>query len=65
MEIVVNGKNEVGEYSTVADLLYKQDLEPRQVLVELNGAIVPKGDYEKTFLKEGDVLELVHFVAGG
>lgn len=65
MELVINGNRETGEFSTVEDLLSKRDLDPGQVLVELNGAILPKTDYDKTSLKEGDALELVHFVAGG
>lgn len=65
MKLLINGNIEAGEFSTVANLLSSRDLDPRQVLVELNGSILPKGDYDRTLLKEGDVLELVHFVAGG
>ncbi|WP_294352643.1 sulfur carrier protein ThiS [uncultured Clostridium sp.] len=36
-----------------------------RVAVELNGNIVPKSLYEKTILKEGDILEVVSFVGGG
>ena len=64
MEIVINGKQEAGNYSTVADLLSKRGLDPKQIIVELNGAILPKNDYARQ-LKDGDSLELVQFVAGG
>jgi sulfur carrier protein len=35
------------------------------VAVELNLDILPKGDYEKTALADGDLVEVVHFVGGG
>ena len=36
-----------------------------RIVVELNLAIVPKADYDKTILNDGDSLEIVHFVGGG
>lgn len=65
MELLINGNREAGDFSTVTELLSRQDLDPKQVLVELNGIILPKIDYDKTYLNDGDVVELVHFVAGG
>ena len=65
MEILINGNKEDGDYSTITDLLFKRDLDPKKVIVELNSSILPKSEYDKTVLKDGDVLELVHFVGGG
>lgn len=36
-----------------------------RVAVELNGNIVPKAEYGKTMIAEGDKLEVVSFVGGG
>jgi len=36
-----------------------------RVAVELNGNIVPKAEYAKTMIAEGDKLEVVSFVGGG
>lgn len=36
-----------------------------RVAVELNGDIVPKAEYGKTMIAEGDKLEVVSFVGGG
>ena len=36
-----------------------------RVAVELNRQIVSRGDWASTFLREGDRLEIVHFVGGG
>lgn len=64
MEVIVNGNSEAGDYTTVAELLARRDLDPKLVVVELNGQILPKTDYGQA-LKEGDAIEIVQFVAGG
>lgn len=66
MEIILNGeKKEVKENVSLPDLLKELDLTPDKVAVELNLDIVDKNNYDKTLLKEGDKLEIVHFVGGG
>ena len=45
----------------VAELAMKTD----RVAVELNREIVPRANWESTVLKDGDRLEIVHFVGGG
>ncbi|RXJ97118.1 thiamine biosynthesis protein ThiS [Arcobacter sp. AHV-9/2010] len=47
------------------ELLISKNFEPSKVAVELNQKIVPKIQYETTFLKNSDVLEIVWFVGGG
>ena len=66
MEITVNGekKSFVSEIS-LPDLLKSFDLKKERVVVELNLNIVKKDSYESTVIKDGDNLELVHFVGGG
>ena len=65
MNITINGNSEAGDFSHVADILKKMDLDPKLVVVELNGNIVPKEDYASFPLHEGDIVEIVQFVAGG
>jgi thiamine biosynthesis protein ThiS len=50
---------------TVAALLVTLGLEMRKVAVERNEEIVPRSHYAETWLKSGDVLEIVHFIGGG
>lgn len=64
MDLIVNGNTEAGDFSTVSELLASRDILPETVVVELNGKILPKADYNNP-LKEGDTVELVQFVAGG
>lgn len=65
MEIVLNGEPMSIESLTLLGLLDRLKIDPRRVAIELNLDILPKSDYEKTILKDGDKLEIVHFVGGG
>lgn len=50
---------------SVAGLLAHLGLEPRMIVVEQNGDILRRDAYAGAALREGDQLELVHFVGGG
>ncbi|MCL5257537.1 MAG: sulfur carrier protein ThiS [Chloroflexi bacterium] len=64
--IRVNGKDrELREETNLADFLSAFQVDPRRVVVELNGDILPRDSYGTVLLKPGDVLEVVHFVGGG
>lgn len=64
--IVINGeRRKLPAGTSVADLIVHLGLEGRRVAVERNRVIVPRADHAKTFLAEGDVLEVLHFVGGG
>jgi sulfur carrier protein len=67
MNLMINGS--VREYAdnckTVADLLNHPDWSGRLIIVELNGEIVSRENYENTPLTEGDRVEVVQFVGGG
>lgn len=66
MEVILNGeKKDVKENISLPDLLKELNLKPDRVAVELNLNIVDKNKYDQTLLKEGDKLEIVHFVGGG
>ena len=66
MRIKLNGESyESPDAITVAALLKRLGIEQPRVAVELNLDILPKNEYETTGLKEGDQLEIVHFVGGG
>ena len=50
---------------TLAALITALALKSDRVAVELNREIVPRDRWPQTPLKEGDRLEIVHFVGGG
>ena len=50
---------------TVGELLASLGLDPAAVVVEHNGAILPRKSARETPLAAGDLLEIIHFVGGG
>jgi thiamine biosynthesis protein ThiS len=50
---------------TLAALVEALGMKPDRVAIELNRDIIPRDRWPKTLLKEGDRLEVVHFVGGG
>jgi sulfur carrier protein len=50
---------------TLAALIESLSMKSDRVAVELNRDIVPRNRWPETLLKDGDRLEIVHFVGGG
>ena len=50
---------------TLTALIESLAMKPDRVAVELNRDIVPRDRWPETLLKDGDRLEIVHFVGGG
>jgi len=66
MKIQINGEEkEIANGLTLARLLEEMQLRPGRVVIELNREIVAREAHVSTLLKEGDALEIVHFVGGG
>lgn len=66
MTLHINGEpREFSDGLTVATLVAQLGMKPDRVAVELNLQIVPRSQWEATMLKQGDKLEVVHFVGGG
>jgi thiamine biosynthesis protein ThiS len=64
--LTINGEaRQVPDAATLADLLAALELDPREVVVEHNRRIVRRPELGATPLREGDAIELVHFVGGG
>ena len=63
--VLINGKNTAADGKTLGQYLEEANFNPQTIAVELNEDILPKSQYDKTVLKDGDVLEVVSFVGGG
>ncbi len=66
LRLIVNGelRNLPGP-AKITDLLTHLGLDPRMVVVEVNREIVRRPRLPEVDLKDGDMVELVHFVGGG
>jgi thiamine biosynthesis protein ThiS len=65
MNLTINGENQVVSTETLGALVERLGMKPDRVAIELNREIVPRDQWPQTPLREGDRLEIVHFVGGG
>lgn len=66
MKIQVNGEQqELADQISLTHLVSILELAEERIAVELNHAVVRRGDWPTTILHEGDRVEIVHFVGGG
>ena len=65
MKVFVNGELRELEISTLAELITELDLPVARIAIELNREVVRRSDWGSTMLKDGDRIEIVHFVGGG
>jgi thiamine biosynthesis protein ThiS len=66
MTLTINGESrEYMSASTLTALVEQLGMKSDRLAIELNRQIVPRNQWEQTALKDGDKLEIVHFVGGG
>ena len=66
MKVRINGEDIILDgQASIAAVITTRKINPEAVMVEYNGAILPKENWGRVFLKETDILEIVSFVGGG
>ncbi len=66
MNITVNGETKsVNSNYTTQQLLADMGFAGKRVAVELNQEIVPRSNYDQTFIADGDKIEIVRAIGGG
>ncbi len=66
MRVILNGEErEIPEGLTLAGLIEHLGLSPERVAIERNREVVPRAEWAAVEIREGDRLEIVHFVGGG
>ncbi|MCD5362984.1 sulfur carrier protein ThiS [Chromobacterium aquaticum] len=66
MTLRINGESrQLDAVACVADLVVALGLSGKRVALEKNGEIVPRSQYPKVGLADGDELEIVVAVGGG
>jgi thiamine biosynthesis protein ThiS len=66
MTVMVNGETrDLPPGTTVSSMLAALELHPRLIVVEHNRQILDRSAYDATEVRDGDTIELVHFVGGG
>ncbi len=65
MELRINGENKELAVATIHDIIVHYDLLNKPVVVEVDGAIISRELWKDAEVRQGMVIEFVHFVGGG
>ncbi len=66
MKISINGENHtLSEPTSLKQLVSELGFEDKRLAIEVNQAIVPRGEYADFLLKDNDKVEIVHAIGGG
>lgn len=69
LHLIVNGVprtlDGLASPSPLSSVLERLEMRPDRVAVELNSEIAPRAQWTELTIKDGDRVEIVHFVGGG
>ena len=66
MKVTVNGEvREIETGASLEDLVARIGILNERIAIELNQSVIRKKDWPSTMVKNGDRVEIVHFVGGG
>ena len=66
IQIIVNGEpQQLAADVTVTVFINQLNLAAGHLAIEYNRDILPRAQWPETILRDGDKLEIVHFVGGG
>jgi sulfur carrier protein len=67
LQVQLNGERRefLPQHLLLSELIQELSLVPQRIAVEVNKQIVRRDEWERTEIKEGDQIEIVHFVGGG
>ena len=65
MNLTINGETQLSSAATLGALVEQLGMKPDRVAIELNREIIAREQWPHTPLRDGDRLEIVHFVGGG
>jgi thiamine biosynthesis protein ThiS len=64
--LTINGEaRDFSSIATLSDLVAHLGMKPDRVAIELNRELIRRESWSTVQLKDGDKLEIVHFVGGG
>jgi sulfur carrier protein len=65
MNVTINGDKRVVKAHTISQLLEELELNPGLIVIEVDGEIIDRNQWNEDLIKEDLIIEIVHFVGGG
>tara|TARA_B100000035_G_scaffold63895_1_gene51842 strand:+ start:51380 stop:51580 length:201 start_codon:yes stop_codon:yes gene_type:complete len=60
-----NNKEEISDGITIDQLIKVKNVNNKYFAVEINEQVIPKSNYHKHVIKDGDVIEIITAIGGG
>jgi sulfur carrier protein len=67
MKILLNNREEVFEEDllSVARMIELKKFSFRMRIIKINGSLIPRDNYEKTMIRDGDNVQMLYLMSGG
>ena len=67
MKILLNNRKETfeGERITISDILRIKNFTFPRIIVRLNDQLIKKPEYTDTYVRDNDILNIIHLISGG
>jgi thiamine biosynthesis protein ThiS len=67
MKILLNNREEEFEQGsiTVSDFLILKKYSFKLRIIKINGVFIPKDVYDNTYIKDGDIVQMLYLMSGG
>jgi sulfur carrier protein len=67
MRIILNNREEVfdKETITVMDMIALKKFSFKMRIIKINGSYIPKENYDKTVIRDGDNVQMLYLMSGG
>jgi sulfur carrier protein len=67
MKIIINNREEEfdKETLTVSEMLTIRKFTFRMRIVKINGTLISRENYDKTFISQGDNVQMIYLMSGG
>ncbi len=67
MKILLNDREEEFETEsmTVTEMLVLKKYSFKLRIIKINGVLIPKEEYDSTFINEGDIVHMLYLMSGG
>jgi thiamine biosynthesis protein ThiS len=63
--VIINGTAVDAVGKTISEYLQEANYDKKMIVVEQNGSIISKAQYDNTVINDGDSLEIISFMGGG
>lgn len=50
---------------SITDILEQKKFSFKMLVIKLNGKLIKKDEYNSTYVKDGDIVDIIHLISGG